>query len=83
MNTLDNFLIDMLEMKEGLARVTKDRDFYKRILTQAMLTQGGVLKVENKYAEEATNFKKPLEFGNEKICIEYEKGSLFEGAKSV
>ena len=83
MNAIKNLEHSILEQQNNLAEIKeaiKDRDFYKRLLVQAVLSHEGVLKINPAMAEEAFKVMntQALEFGNGKVCFHKKEGSIFK-----
>lgn len=82
MSLIENFEKQLEEQQQLLnefKQLKKDRDFYLRILIQAVITNDGVLKIDPSQSEEALKRMKEstLEFGNGKVCFHKETGSIF------
>ncbi len=82
MNIVENFEKQIEEQQQLLnefKQLKKDRDFYLRVLVQAVITSEGVLKIDPSKSEEALKMMKEstLEFGNGKVCFHKEAGSIF------
>lgn len=80
---LQNNILQQQQVLDEIEAIKKDRDFLLRILTQAVLTNDGILKVNSNVAELAFEFMntKKLEFVNDSVCFYGEKGSLFDSSK--
>jgi len=82
-----NQIIQSLEEKvneqqailEEVKQLIRDRDFYKRLVIQAILTGDGKLDIDPTKADEAFALlhNSTLEFGNGKVCFHKQKHSLF------
>lgn len=82
MNTaqLEESIQTQQNLLEEMKQVIKDRDFYKRVLVQAVLSHEGILKIDPLMSEEAFRAMKSdaLEFGNGRVCFHKKEGSLFQ-----
>jgi hypothetical protein len=78
---MEENIMQQQQILNAYEQALRDVTFYKRILVQAMLTNNGILIVDpSKYdeAKELLNSNCTLEFGNGKVCIHKENGSIFE-----
>lgn len=64
---------------EEVKQLIRDRDFYKRLVIQAILTSDGKLDIDPTKADEAFSLlhNSTLEFGNGKVCFHKQKHSIF------
>ncbi len=78
--SLEQSIIEQQNILAEIKQAIKDRDFYKRLLVQAVLSHEGVLKIDPAMAEEAFKVMntQALEFGNGKVCFHKKEGSVFK-----
>ena len=78
--SLEYSIKEQENMLKEFQQLKRDKDFYLRVLIQAVITNNGVLNIDPSKSKEATEFMetKSLEFGNGKIYIHKECGSLFQ-----
>lgn len=80
LQSLEEKVLEQQAIMEEVKQLIRDRDFYKRLIIQAMLSNDGKLDIDPSKADEAFALlnNSTLEFGNGKVCFHKEKHSIFE-----
>lgn len=79
LQSLEEKVMEQQAILEEVKQLIRDRDFYKRVIIQAMLTNDGKLDIDPTKADEAFALlnNSQIEYGNGKVCFHKEKHSIF------
>lgn len=69
-NDIDELISDVSLALRQVQSLVIERDFLERVLKQAVLTHGGVLKVDPELYEAAKNDPRELNYGSASVTLE-------------